>query len=139
MSTIASNRKSTSPTQDLPDSITPTYSIHIKRVGDDEVKSDPFPGANIGDTVRYYTHADGEVLIEFTGPSPFRADNKANTTVPGGVILTVVSESVGRGLKDDRFQALCFIEVPDPTDPTKRKAIGYRDAAAGNNLRVPRP
>lgn len=126
-------------TQESPIAIAPTYSVHIKRVGDDEVEPDPFPDMNLGDTIRYYTKAAGEVSIQFVGPSPFRRDDTTGTKVPGEVIFTVVSESVGRGLPDDRFECRCFITVPDEKDKTKTKTrtIGY--LKAGGRPRVPRP
>lgn len=122
-------------------SITPTYSVHIKKVGDDEVESDPFTHANVGDTVRYYTRAVGEVLIEFPGPSPFRQDDKKGTSVPGDVILTVVSESVGRGLPNDAFETHCFIMMPNEKNKTLTRKIGWAPhyPKAGSNLHVPRP
>jgi hypothetical protein len=118
---------------------TATYEIGIKMDGDD-VEADPFPGANVGETVRYNTtEAHGEVSIKFVGPSMFRTDDKEGTTVPGGVILTVVSESIGRKLPNNRFQYGCFITVPDEKDKSKTITKGYGHPKAGGTPRVPRP
>jgi hypothetical protein len=115
--------------------ITPTYSVHIEKVGDDEVECEPFTDAKIGDTVRYYTEAKGEVSIEFPGPSPFRRDDKPGTTVPGEVILTVVSQSTERGLPNNKFESRCYIQL------TGGKKIGWKPGydKAGSNLHVPHP
>lgn len=133
MPTIAPTRKSTSHTQKSSISTTPTHSIHIKKVGDDEVEPDPFPEMSVGDTVRYFTNAKGEVSIEFPGPSPFRRDHKAGTTVPGEVIMTVVSKSTG--LRNNEFKSHCFITLPNG----EKIGWGPNYPKAGAGLHVPRP
>lgn len=116
-------------------SITPTHSIHIRKVGDDEVVPDTFPEVSVGDTVRYYTMAKGEVEIQFVGPSPFRRDDETGTTVPGEVILTVVSKSIRRGLPNDKFESRCFIKLPNGG----KIGWGPNYPKAGSNMHVARP
>jgi hypothetical protein len=90
---------------------TPAHTINIRKVNLDAVPPNPFPEMAVGDTVRYVSN-DGEVTIEFEGPSPYRLDDVPGTKVSGGVIVTVVSKSTGRGLKDDAFQCHCFLTLP---------------------------
>jgi hypothetical protein len=78
------------------------HEIRITLQGSDAVPS-PIPTMAVGETV-VYTSDDGEVRIQFPDRSPFRADNVIGTSVPGAVILTLLSPS-----GDHTLEGRCFI------------------------------
>jgi hypothetical protein len=53
------------------------------------------PHMKVGETVRYSSNPPGagEITVKFAKRSPFREDDLTGTEVPGGVILTLVSDS----------------------------------------------
>jgi hypothetical protein len=67
----------------------------------------PIPPMAVGETVLYKSK-DGEVRILFPARSPFRTDNVAGTSVPGSVILTLVSDSGSSTL-----ECRCFLTLPN--------------------------
>jgi len=92
----------------------PDHEIKVRLQGSDAVP-DPIPPMKVGQTVRY-TGIGGAVRIEFSGRSPFRLDNQIMTSVPGGVVHTLLSESDSNG-----FPCRCFIR-PQPGGPE----VGWR-------------
>ena len=82
------------------------HEITITLQGTNAVPS-PIPTMAVGQTVLYKSN-DGEVRIEFLKQSPFRTDNALGTSVPGGVVLTLVSGSAGGTL-----ECRCFLRLPN--------------------------
>jgi hypothetical protein len=80
------------------------HEITITLQGNNALPPDPIPTMAVGETVLYKSNVPGEVRIEFPGPSPFRTDDEVMTSVPGGVVLTLVSGSRGGTL-----ECHCFI------------------------------
>jgi hypothetical protein len=78
------------------------HEITISLQGSNAVPS-PIPPMAVGQTVLYKSN-DGEVRIQFPDRSPFRTDNVSETSVPGSVILTLLSGSAGSTL-----ECRCFI------------------------------
>ncbi len=83
----------------------------------------------VGETVRYASD-DGEVRIQFREQSPFRTDNVTMTSVPGSVILTLVSDSDG-----DVTVGNCFITPKGGTEV----GWGPDHPQSGIHQRVTRP
>jgi hypothetical protein len=88
-------------------SITPTHQIKITLRGNLALPPDPLPFMRVGETVRYFSD-EGEVRIEFPERSPFRTDNQTNTSIPGGIVVTLLSESGDAG-----FPCRCHITPPN--------------------------
>ena len=103
--------------------ITANHEITITREGSLALPPDRFPDMAVGETVRYSSSA-GEVSIVFPDRSPFRTDNKTMTSVPGGVVLTLVSGSGNSG--KDALVCRCFITLPN------EQKIGWDETAPAN-------
>jgi hypothetical protein len=110
----------------------PTRQITITLRRGHAVPPNPFPFMKVGQTVRYVSKS-GEVSINFTGLSPFRIDKKEDTTVPGGVILTLVKSS--EGLPNGSFH--CGCSITDKKGVTRGWGKGSK--LSGGNPRVGRP
>jgi hypothetical protein len=85
------------------------HEIKITKQGTNAVPG-TIPTMAVGDTVRY-SSVSGEVRILFPERSPFRTDDEPMTSVPGGVILTLVSGSRGGTL-----ECRCFITGKDKSE-----------------------
>lgn len=106
---------------------TADYEITITLQDGNTSPPDPMPEMHVGQTVRY-SSAAGEVRILFTDRSPFRADNKTDTSVPGAVILTLLSAG-------DSLPCRCFVT------PKGGKEVGWdKDHPwAGGDHKVSKP
>ena len=114
-----------------PKPIKPDYEIKLTVKDGYVLAPDETFDMTVGETVRYSSE-EGEVKILFQQYSPFRTDDLPGTTVPGAVILTLVSGSIGGGL----VPCACFITLPDGTE------VGYKnpnDPLAGVHKRVTPP
>jgi hypothetical protein len=80
------------------------HEITINLQGSNAMPPDPIPTMAVGETVLYKSSIPGEVRIQFPDRSPFRADDAVMTSVPGGVVLTLLSGSGGGTL-----ECRCFI------------------------------
>jgi hypothetical protein len=80
------------------------YEITITLQGNNALPPDPLPIMAVGETVLYKSSVPGEVRIQFSDRSPFRTDDEVMTSVPGGVVLTLLSGSRGGFL-----ECHCFI------------------------------
>jgi hypothetical protein len=108
---------------------TPTHEIKIGVKGIDVLPLNPLPEMHIGDTVRF-SSALGEVRVLFSGCSPFRDDHQHQTEVPGSIMVTVLTETGGDGL---RFG--CIVTRPD------KSTIGWSptNTGSGADMRVTKP
>lgn len=77
-------------TASLGPTITADHEIEIALTGKSVYPAKPIPDMKVGETVRYTSKA-GAVTIEFPECSPFRDDHEHGTSVPGDVILKLVS------------------------------------------------
>jgi hypothetical protein len=84
----------------------PDHEIKITLQNGNAVPPSPILTMAVGETVRYSSDG-GEVRMLFQQQSPFRTDNLTMTSVPGSVILTLVTGSAG-GL----LPCGCFITPP---------------------------
>jgi hypothetical protein len=101
-------------------STTTTKKIHVNH----EIKLTQegdygMPHMEVGQTVRYSINpaGSGEVTVEFPERSPFREDEVTGTEVPGGVILTLVSDSGESTLP-------CHYYIKPPSGPRQRFVWG---------------
>src|ERR1700733_7583841 len=110
------------PTKPTPDP-TPDHEIKISREGGYD---SGMPHMNVGETVRYSSNPpeSGEVTVEFPERSPFREDKLTGTEVPGGVILTLVSESGKSTLP-------CHYYIKPPGEPRQRIIWGGEGTDVG--------
>jgi hypothetical protein len=91
----------------------------------------PMPVLFVGDTVRYFSRHDGEVVIQFPERSPYRTDNRMKTQVTGAATLAV--------MQDGLFKSGCQLELSDgtvigwnPLDP-----VGTKDFGGDHDVRKP--
>jgi hypothetical protein len=120
----------------------PTHTIAIRDVNNTAIPPKRFPTLHVGQTVRYVTNAQvGKVKIKFTGPSPYRTDNRRNTVATTGKILKVRSESTGRGLPHNAFQFLCYLQLPGKklSSVWKKSANVLHPKVYGGEQHVRRP
>lgn len=94
----------TTATASPPTAIKPTHAIRINVTGPTP-GFDEIPEMTEGDTVRF--DCSEPVTIRFTGLSPFSSHRK-NTSIPDGVILTVVRDSQDQHNKV--FSAQCSLD-----------------------------
>jgi hypothetical protein len=111
--------------------ISADYEITITLKEGHAVPPSPIPIMTVGETVRYSSGA-GEVRILFLQRSPFRTDDLTMTSVPGSVILTLVSDS-GSGT----LPCGCFITPPGGTE--LGWGIGLDNELSGGNHKVTEP
>jgi len=96
----------------------PDYTIEIS-TKDNYVLPPKMPHLmKVGQTVRYRS-SHGAVTIKFPEHSPYRLDHVKKTSVPGEVILTLVSANEGDG-----FPSRCYITLPSDKGK-KAKKIGW--------------
>jgi hypothetical protein len=110
----------------------PTYEILINLAGPKPGFS-KIPEMTEGDTVRVVSSKP--VTITFAGLSPFRKDRRTNTSIPDGVVLTVVRNSESQPNK--KFKALCRLDS-DKTQATNGTAWA-EDNSWGADLPVRKP
>jgi hypothetical protein len=109
-------------TEQTPDP-TPNHEIKISPEGAYDSR---MPHMEVGETVRYSSNPreKGEVTVEFPERSPFREDKLTGTEVPGGVILTLVSDS-GKGTLP------CHYYIKPPSGPRQRIIWGGEGTDVG--------
>jgi hypothetical protein len=102
---------------------TPKHEIKISLEGGYDSR---MPHMEVGETVRYSSNppGSGEVTVEFPERSPFREDELTGTEVPGGVILTLVSDS-GKGTLP------CHYYIKPPSGPRQRIIWGGEGTDVG--------
>ena len=111
--------------------ISADYEITITLKDGHVLPPNPIPTMAVGDTVRYSSDA-GEVRILFLQRSPFRTDDRTMTSVPGSVILTLVTDSAGGTLPCG-----CFITPSTP--PAMEVGWGPNNPEAGGQHKVTPP
>jgi hypothetical protein len=110
----------------------PTHEIRINLIGSKPGFS-KIPLMTVGETVR--VASSKAVTITFAGLSPFRKDRRTNTSIPDGVILTVVRDSERQPQKT--FKAQCRLDS-DKTQATK-EAVWPENNNWGADLPVRKP
>ena len=87
--------------------VKPTHDINVTFDGK-TVVPDKIPPMIVGQTVRYVNaYGQGEISIEFPDGSPYLQGKTTNTSVPGGVILTLVSDSASS--TNGVFTSRCYL------------------------------
>jgi hypothetical protein len=74
------------------ESPTPKHEVTMKLVGSNPELYPKIPEMIVGDTFRFVSDQPGATIL-FAGASPFRADETTGTSIPEGVIVTLVSNS----------------------------------------------